>query len=175
MNKYLFFISILGDTPADDKLWFTGSYTQRKTYLMSPDGTLTFGVETPTGYDAACVVQQHDGKLLILGKNKITYLVFLFNTVLAISGGYFTAQSVYRHDPVTKTFETLPNLQARSGYTGCALFYSPKHNNRPVAYIGGCGHGISNNGVTAELLDYTQTDQWEKRKYLIQNLFLIMK
>ena len=77
-------------------------------------GTLTFGVETPTGYDAACVVQQHDGKLLILGKNKITYLVFLFNTALAISGGYFTAQSVYRHDPVTKTFETLPNLQARS-------------------------------------------------------------
>ena len=168
MNKYLFFISILGDTPADDKLWFTGSYTQRKTYLMSPDGTLTFGVETPTGYDAACVVQQHDGKLLILGKNKITYLVFLFNTVLAISGGYFTAQSVYRHDPVTKTFEKLQDLQSKKSHSGCALFYSRKHNNRPVAYIGhGGASWVGGNAVSAELLDYTQTDQWETRNYLL--------
>ena len=40
---------------------------------MSLDGTLKYGTGTPKTYDGSCVVQQHDGKLLILGKNEVTF------------------------------------------------------------------------------------------------------
>ena len=77
-----------------------------------------------------------------------------------ISGGYsYRVKRVFRHDPVALTTEELPNMIEGSPYaTGCALFYSAKHEYRPVAYVG--GHH------SAELLDFTQTDQWEKRKTL---------
>ena len=79
-----------------------------------------------------------------------------------ISGGYAKRKRVFRHDPVTKTTEELPNMLEKRSHTGCALFYSAKHDNRPVAYIGGSfGYGSDN---TAEILDYTQTDEWERRK-----------
>ena len=131
---------------------------------MSIDGTYKYGSSTPKTFDDSCIVQQHDGKLLILGKNGITvtslFKAFDFQDKSCNLGGYHTHQKVYRYDPVTKTFEDLPDFQiGRSLNTGCALFYSPKHNNRPVAYLGG-GRGTG----TAELLDYTQTDQWERRK-----------
>ena len=80
-----------------------------------------------------------------------------------ISGGYSSRKRVFRHDPIAQTTEELPNLLESRGHTGCALFYSAKHENRPVAYIGG-GGGWTGATQTAELLDYTQTDQWEKRK-----------
>jgi hypothetical protein len=76
-----------------------------------------------------------------------------------ISGGYSSrTKRVFRHDPVALTTEELPNMIEGSPYaTGCALFYSAKHEYRPVAVV------VSG---TAELLDFTQTDQWEKRKTL---------
>ena len=40
---------------------------------MSLDGTIKDDADMPkTMYYGACVVQQHDGKLLILGKNEIS-------------------------------------------------------------------------------------------------------
>ena len=86
----------------------------------------------------------------------------LINTF--ISGGYAKHKRVFRHDPATKTFEELPNMLEKRSHTGCALFYSAKHDNRPVAYIGGSGHWIGGSYNTAEILDYTQTDEWERRK-----------
>ena len=81
-----------------------------------------------------------------------------------LSGGYAKHKRVFRHDPATKTFEELPNMLEKRSHTGCALFYSAKHDNRPVAYIGGSGHWIVGSYNTAEILDYTQTDEWERRK-----------
>ena len=126
-----------------------------------------------TMYYGACVVQQHDGKLLILGKNEISItslkIYLIFTAIDSILGGRYTTQrAVYRHDPVTKTFEKLQDLQSKKSHSGCALFYSRKHNNRPVAYIGhGGASWVGGNAVSAELLDYTQTDQWETRKCFI--------
>ena len=93
--------------------------------------------------------------------------------IFSTSGGYHTHREVYRHDPITKTFEKLPDLQSTKSHTGCALFYSPKHNNRPVVYIGGCGAWTGGKSNSAELLDYTQTDQWETRKYLLSYNFAV--
>ena len=45
--------------------------------------------------------------------------------------------------------------------SGCALFKSAKHSNREVVYVG----GGDNAGKTAEILDYTVTDQWEQGKF----------
>ena len=84
-----------------------------------------------------------------------------------ISGGYSSRKKrVFRHDPVALTTEELPNMLEQRGYTGCALFYSAKHEYRPVAYVGGGGYWTGGNYKTAELLDFTQTDQWEKSKTL---------
>ena len=84
-----------------------------------------------------------------------------------ISGGYhLKAKRVLRHDTVALTTEELPNMLEKRSATGCALFYSAKHEYRPVAYIGGGGKWNGGNYQTAELLDFTQTDQWEKRKIL---------
>ena len=82
-----------------------------------------------------------------------------------ISGGYTISKRVFRHDPVALTTEELPNMLEKRHVSGCALFYSAKHEYRPVAYIGG-GSWTEGNYHTAELLDFTQTDQWEKRKIL---------
>ena len=56
-----------GNTPADDKIWV--SCRTFGTYIMSLNGTVTtYDIDPPKIYDDPCVVQQHDGKLLILGK-----------------------------------------------------------------------------------------------------------
>ena len=84
-----------------------------------------------------------------------------------ISGGYADqSKRVFRHDPVALTTEELPNMLEKRHVSGCALFYSAKHEYRPVAYVGGGGSWTGGNYQTAELLDFTKTDQWEKRKIL---------
>ena len=46
---------------------------------MSLNGTVTtYDIDPPKIYDDPCVVQQHDGKLLILGKYGIAVLVFIY-------------------------------------------------------------------------------------------------
>ena len=52
-------------------------------------------------------------------------------------------------------------MKARHGWTGCVLFYSAKHENRPVVYIGG-GGGYTHGASESEILDYTKTNEWEK-------------
>ena len=44
----------------------------------------------------------------------------------------------------------------------CTIFYSPKHEGRPVVFVGP-GEGSNDQ---AELLDYTMTTTWEARKYI---------
>jgi hypothetical protein len=62
-------------------------------------------------------------------------------------------------DPETSTFSIVGATTCSHKGSGCALFYSPKHKNRPTVFIGG-----SND--CAEVLDYTLNNStWEKRKY----------
>ena len=111
-------------------------------YVTSDE--ITTGPDLPnTRFDGSCIVEQHDGKFLILG-------------------GYSSWMlRVRRFDPITQEIEVLPDMKARHGWTGCVLFYSAKHENRPVVYIGG-GGGYTHGASESEILDYTKTNEWEK-------------
>ena len=68
-------------------------------------------------------------------------------------------------DPETSTFSTVGATTTCSHKgSGCALFYSPKHKNRPTVFIGGSNDTAFDN--CAEVLDYTLNNStWEKRMF----------
>ena len=45
----------------------------------------------------------------------------------------------------------------------CTIFYSPKHEGRPVVFMGAGDTSLNN---PPELLDYEMTTTWEARKYI---------
>ena len=67
-------------------------------------------------------------------------------------------------DPETSTFSSVGATIYPHKGAGCALFYSPKHKNRPTVFIGGSNDTSFDN--RAEVLDYTVNNSiWEKRTY----------
>ena len=65
-------------------------------------------------------------------------------------------------DPETSTFLSVGETTCSHKGSGCALFYSPKHKNRPTVFIGGSNDTSVDD--CAELLDYTLNNStWEKR------------
>ena len=67
-------------------------------------------------------------------------------------------------DPETSTFLSVGATTCSHKGSGCALFYSPKHKNRPAVFIGGSNDTSFDN--CAEVLDYTLNNStWEKRMY----------
>ena len=67
-------------------------------------------------------------------------------------------------DSETSTFSSVGATTCSHKGAGCALFYSPKHKNRPAVFIGGSSDTSFDN--CAELLDYTLNNStWEKRMY----------
>ena len=68
-------------------------------------------------------------------------------------------------DPETSTFSSVGATTTCSHKgSGCALFYSPKHKNRPTVFIGGSNDTAFDN--CAEVLDYTLNNStWEKRMF----------
>ena len=67
-------------------------------------------------------------------------------------------------DPETSKFSSVGATICSHKGSGCALFYSPKHKNRPTVFIGGSNDTSFAN--CAEVLDYTlNTSTWEKRTY----------
>ena len=67
-------------------------------------------------------------------------------------------------DPETSTFSSVGATTCSHKGSGCALFYSPKHKNRPTVFIGGSNDTSFDN--RAEVLDYTVNNSiWEKRTY----------
>ena len=67
-------------------------------------------------------------------------------------------------DPETSTFSSVGATACSHKGSGCALFYSPKHKNRPTVFIGGSNDTSFDN--CAEILDYTVNNStWEKRMY----------
>ena len=67
-------------------------------------------------------------------------------------------------DPDSSTFLSVGSTTYPHKGAGCALFYSPKHKNRPTVFIGGSNDTSFDNH--AEILDYTVNNSiWEKRMY----------
>ena len=78
-------------------------------------------------------------------------------------------------DPKISTFSSVGATTYPHKGAACALFYSPKHKNRPTVFIGGSNETSFDNH--AEVLDYTVNNStWEKRMYTnyqIQAIFLL--
>ena len=88
-------------------------------------------------------------------------------------GGYESSRSVTRFHPSAaehaSSFTSKPNmLFPRAGFA-CAHFHSQKHGGRPVVLSAG-GKGSSLGGSTAEILDYTKQDTWERSKQFLRPL-----
>ena len=66
-------------------------------------------------------------------------------------------------DPKISSFSSVGATTYPHKGAACALFYSPKHKNRPAAFIGGSNDTSFDN--RAEVLDYTVKSTWEKRMY----------
>ena len=67
-------------------------------------------------------------------------------------------------DPETSTFSSVGSTTCSHKGSGCALFYSPKHKNRPTVFIGGSNDTSFDN--CAEVLDYTLNNStWEQRMF----------
>ena len=67
-------------------------------------------------------------------------------------------------DPDSSIFSSVGSTTYPHKGAGCALFYSPKHKNRPTIFIGGSNDTSFDN--CAEILDYTLNNStWEKRMY----------
>ena len=89
-------------------------------------------------------------------------MVMLHNNTIMIIGGTGTRGQttyVYTFNPKTQGYTTLPEKRELPTNFGCAIFKSANHENRPVVFIGG-GSQIK----SAELMDYTKTQTWEKSK-----------
>ena len=72
-------------------------------------------------------------------------------------------------DPESSTFSSVGSTTYPHKGAGCALFYSPKHKNRPTVFIGGSNDTSFDN--RAEILDYTVNNSiWEKRMYKLYNI-----
>ena len=74
-------------------------------------------------------------------------------------------------DPEISTFSSVGATTCPHKGAACALFYSPKHKNRPTVFIGGSNDTSYDN--CAEVLDYTVNNSiWEKRMYSKYKLLL---
>ena len=72
-------------------------------------------------------------------------------------------------DPESSTFSSVGSTTYPHKGAGCALFYSPKHKNRPTVFIGGSNDTSFDN--RAEILDYTVNNSiWEKRMYSLYKI-----
>ena len=90
-----------------------------------------------------CMVTLDDGKVMILG-----------------SDWYEHHKRVSIFDPQSNTFMNGSDLLYDRQNAGCAVFFSPLHDNRPVVLSAGGAYQS-----TAEVLDYTKTNaSWEESK-----------
>ena len=63
---------------------------------------------------------------------------------------------VWRFNHLTKEFIRMKDMPYSMWESGCSLFHSPKHENRPLVFIV---------EAKAMVLDYTRSDTWEERKF----------
>ena len=112
--------------------------------VIHQNGTVTSGPPLPAGRSSHCMVNLHDGRIGILG-------------------GYpsLNKKSVKIYNPANNTFTDGPRLYYDRNNAGCALFFSPMHDNRPVIMIAGGFYQAA-----AEVLDYTISNAWEQSRHI---------
>ena len=139
-------------------LWVTGGIQRHSedtalatTELVYPNGTVVNGPKLPTVREKHCMVNLHDNRVMILGGS---------------------VKNVIIYDPTSDTFSDAPSLLFERQHAGCALFYSPLHDNRPVVFAVG---GFGEDAATTEILDYTHTNSWEQSEYLCHLYFILIQ
>ena len=155
--------SYLGTDPANDKMWILGGHNNQvsghlldTSEFLHADGTVSAGPNLPTKESGYCAVQlinsdETPGNVLYMGGN---------------SGGNRKKVNLYDISAGTITQDHSTMLFDHSLFS-CTIFYSPKHENRPVVFVGP-GEYSSNQ---PELLDYQMTTTWEARKYRMSHRY----
>ena len=163
-----------GNTPEEDKLWLFGTAwsdpdvtsdlthedIKKSTEYVFANGTVTLGPSMPYhaedpwfGNINHCMVSIIGGDIMIMQTHPNT-----------------RAPVVYRYNPSTNIYTKQENGFPGPGQQGaCTSFYSAKHENRHVVYYGG-GYSTGCSGnceINAQLFDYTFTNEWEVRKFVL--------
>ena len=142
----------------DNSLWVTGGGYQagngldtfKSTEFVHGNGTVTMGPDLPTPRYGHCIVTLQDGKVMVIGGDPTYHDVLVF-------------------DQSNNGFTSGPSLLEKRQFSACTLFYSPLHGNRPIVLAAG-------GSTTAEIYDYTITNEWEKSMYLfIKQEFLFLQ
>ena len=132
-------------------LWVTGgrtaySWDSDTTELVYPNGTVTPGPKLPMPKKSHCMVTLENGHIMFIGGD--------------LNDGEIAVRDVVTYDPSTGEFKQGPSTIKNRWGSGCALFRSPAHGNRPVVISAG-GSWVSG---TVELLDYTISSEWQLSK-----------
>ena len=141
--------SQMASVSLDGALWITGGYTDNggnedaTTEIVFLNGTVSAGPMLPSARDDHCMVNLHDGKVLILGSD----------------GGSTDQRSSIIFDITNNNHAAAPRLLFDREGAGCTIFKSAKHNNRHVILVVG-----GENTNTAEIYDYTESIEWEESK-----------
>ena len=77
-------------------------------------------------------------------------------------------KTVWKFNHLTKEYNRMENMPYYMVNSGCSLFHSPTHGNRPVVFIGG-----GSKGWKAIVLDYTRSTTWEERELCYQMLIVL--
>ena len=171
-SYYNYVLYLEGNTQEEDKLWLFGTAwsdpdvtsdlthedIKKSTEYVFANGTVTLGPSMPYhaedpwfGNINHCMVSIIGGDVMIMQTHPNT-----------------RAPVVYRYNPSTNIYTRQEN-----GFLGdnpinhfgaCSSFYSAKHGNRHVIYMG----GGQTTGRDAQLFDYIVTNEWEWRKFVAQ-------
>lgn len=135
--------------PESNELFITGGYTG----IRNPEET------SSTEYFNGVTGKSRRGPDLPKAESYHCMVILHNNTIMIIGGAGIRGQTsyVYTFNPKTLEYRTLPEKRELPTNFGCAIFKSANHENRPVVFIGG-GSQIK----SAELMDYTKTQTWEK-------------
>ena len=74
-------------------------------------------------------------------------------------------KKVEMYDINTNTITDHSTMNFPHTASTCTIFFSPKHEGRPVVYVGGGMQAPNWDSAKNELLDYTMTTTWEEREY----------
>ena len=137
--------------PLNGALWVTGGRTAYgnsvdTTEFVYPNGTVTPGPKLPMPKKSHCMVTLENGHIMFIGGD--------------LNDGEIAVRDVVTYDPSTGEFKQGPSTIKNRWASGCALFRSPAHGNRPVVISAG-GAYVSG---TVELLDYTIASEWQLSK-----------
>ena len=91
---------------------------------------------------------------------------YIFIWTPQLTGSLFSSKiGSWLYDPRDETFVRLEDTNCAHYNGGCAIFYSPKHLNRPAVFVGG-SRGSSGESC-AEVLTYPwESNTWEMRKFM---------